>query len=572
MIKTSVFCVRLVTLGLVAGLCAFGTAWSQPGTVIKHQKISETVGNFTGVLDLSDEFGGSVATLGDLDGPGPSVVALAVGCYGDDDGGNDRGAVYVLFLDSNGAVLSHQKISDTQGNFTATMRNFDEFGSSVASLGDLDGPGPSAVALAVGAAFDDDGGTNGDRGSVYILFLNSAGSVLSYQKISDTQGNFTPTLDVADEFGGAVAWLGDLDGPGPSVATLAVGASGDDDGGVTDPATGRGAAYLLFLSSNGTILSHQKISSTSGGFAGLLDVEDEFAVHFADLGDLDGPGPSVAALVVGAAGDDDGGLDRGAFYILFLDNTGNVLSQRKISDTQGNFTAPLEDADDFGSSMAALGDLDGSGPSVATLAVGAPRDDDGGLVGANRGALYLFYLDRAGNILSEQTISDTQSAFSGILDDGDQFGAAMTSLGDIDGDGDPRQTVVSGTPFDDDGGGNQGSIYVLFLAGGAVTGVGDPQLDIAAHGLGQARPNPFRPETTIPFGIKESARVRIDICDIHGRIVRKLVDGTFDSGQHDASWDGSADSGRRLPAGAYFYRMSVNGRVETPARKTVLLK
>ena len=57
-----------------------------------------------------------MAALGDLDGDG--VGDLAVGAPRDDDGGTDRGAVWVLFLNTDGTVKSHQKISDTEGGFT----------------------------------------------------------------------------------------------------------------------------------------------------------------------------------------------------------------------------------------------------------------------------------------------------------------------------------------------------------------------------------------------------------------------------------------------------------------------
>ena len=70
---------------------------AQPGWVLSHQKISDTEGGFTGVLDDDGFFGTSVASLGDLDGDG--VGDLAVGAPGDDDGGTGRGAVWVLFLD-----------------------------------------------------------------------------------------------------------------------------------------------------------------------------------------------------------------------------------------------------------------------------------------------------------------------------------------------------------------------------------------------------------------------------------------------------------------------------------------
>ncbi len=88
---------RFVTLTAALVLSAAGPAVAQLGSVLSHQKISDTQGGFTGTLDDSDYFGRSVASLGDLDGDG--VGDLAAGAWGDDDGGTDRGAVWVLFLD-----------------------------------------------------------------------------------------------------------------------------------------------------------------------------------------------------------------------------------------------------------------------------------------------------------------------------------------------------------------------------------------------------------------------------------------------------------------------------------------
>ncbi|UCD76080.1 MAG: FG-GAP repeat protein, partial [Phycisphaerales bacterium] len=62
-----------------------------------HQKISDTEGGFTGILNNEDWFGVSAASLGDHDGDG--VGDLAVGACLDGDGGYRRGAVWVLFLD-----------------------------------------------------------------------------------------------------------------------------------------------------------------------------------------------------------------------------------------------------------------------------------------------------------------------------------------------------------------------------------------------------------------------------------------------------------------------------------------
>ena len=142
------------------------------------------------------------------------------------------------------------------------------------------------------------------------VVLAGAGEVLSHQKVSDTEGGFTGTLDNGDQFGVAVASIEDLDGDG--VNDLVVGAAADDDGG-----SNRGAVWILFLNPDGTVKSHQKISDTEGGFAGTLDDGDEIALGVGSLGDLDGDG--VSDLAVGAHKDDDGGSNHGAVWVLFLD-------------------------------------------------------------------------------------------------------------------------------------------------------------------------------------------------------------------------------------------------------------
>jgi hypothetical protein len=122
---------------------------------------------------------------------GDSIGDLAVGTELE-DGGQDHGGIFVLFLATTGSVKSFARLSDTAGSFTGRfpfqnlqltasrrevlvgamnfctgiLYNGDLFGISVTALADVNGD--SVVDLAVGAFGDGDGGYQ--RGAVYIAF------------------------------------------------------------------------------------------------------------------------------------------------------------------------------------------------------------------------------------------------------------------------------------------------------------------------------------------------------------------------------------------------------------------
>jgi hypothetical protein len=337
------------------------------GTVNSSQRIASAVGGGPALAD-GDYFGHSMAAIGDLDGDG--ITDLAVGADKDDTGGYNRGAVHVLFLNAIGTVKSSQKIAHGVNGGPA-FANGDRFGSAIASLGDLDGDG--ITDLAVGAAGDDTGGDY--RGAVFVLFMNAAGTVKTSQKIASGVGG-GPTLANGDVFGIAVASLGDLDGDG--VGDLAASAFFDDTGGA-----GRGAMYVLFLNSDGSVKSSQRIGSGVGG-GPALDDGDYFGRSVASLGDLDGDG--LSDLAVGAYRDDTGGADRGALHILLLNANGTVKQSSKIASGIGG-GPNLANDDRFGSGVTTVGDLNSDG--VIDLAVGAELDDTGG---NGRGAVHVLFL------------------------------------------------------------------------------------------------------------------------------------------------------------------------------------
>jgi len=89
--------------------------------------------------------------------------------------------------------------------------------------------------------------------------------------------------------------------------------------------------------------------------------------------------------------------------------------------------------------------------------------------------------------------------------------------------------------------------------------------------LDPPRPNPASGEVRLAWTQPRADRARLDVFDVAGRHVRRLVDRAAEAGPHDAVWDGADRRGARLPAGVYLVRLRV-GASESTVRKVVLLR
>jgi hypothetical protein len=82
--------------------------------------------------------------------------------------------------------------------------------------------------------------------------------------------------------------------------------------------------------------------------------------------------------------------------------------------------------------------------------------------------------------------------------------------------------------------------------------------------LGTNYPNPFNPQTMIPFSLARRGAVTLNVYDARGHLVRGLAAGEFAPGAHVVSWDGTDDGGRALASGTYFARLrDADGQVQT---------
>lgn len=351
------------------------------GTVKSVSKISNLGGGLNGMLSAADRFGEAAGALGDFDGDGiPDVV---MGAPGDDDGGNSRGAIWVLLLNAQGTAHTVAKISSTSGGFGTGLANGDSFGGRHAiAIGDLDGDGRSELGV---GAFNDNGIGGFHRGALWILSLSAGLQVTSKQKIGEQQGGFTGALDDDDLFGMTVAPVGDVDRDG--VPDIVVGSNKDDDGGQD-----KGALFFLLLNSDGSVKAERKFSDIVGSFPLPLRLGERFGRALGLVGDLRGDGTTT--IIVGAGAGPLGG--GGAVYLFSFASLAGDVSEVPI--TGGSQALTLDAGpDQAGKIFYVAGTLSGTAPGVSFGNVHVPLNPDAYTVNPGLVAGYLGVLDATGS-------------------------------------------------------------------------------------------------------------------------------------------------------------------------------
>ena len=392
------------------------------GEVVRQLILPSVESGFTGPLEIGDAFGGAVAALGDVDGDG--IVDLGIGAVGDDgdSGTNTRtGAVWVLFMQTSGpgdlSVRDHVLINADEGGLSEAFATAgllleisDRLGESIEAMGDLDADG--GLEIAVGAYGDSDGASL--AGAVYVLSLHGPGhpqpgTVSSLVKYSALEGGFGGSLTTSDHFGDALAFMGDIGHDG--TVELAVAARNDD--GAAPIGSNLGAIWMLSIDpQTKLVVDELQISSGLGGFPDVIAPSTYFGLGLDRLGDLDGNG--VSDLVAGAYNEDTAGNNRGAFWLLFLDEQGRVIRSERVTEGFGGFDAPLADGDSLGRMPASIGDLDGDGRRE--IIVGAFADNDGD---TNAGAAYVVSVDGGPAVCGDGALDPEEVCDDGNALDGD---------------------------------------------------------------------------------------------------------------------------------------------------------
>ncbi len=313
--------VYLYTVGSNAG----ATWGSKVTKVVKIFENSDSNANGYIDLDGGDSFGTSVSLSAEGD-------KLAVGVYGDDDGGkNNSGAVYLYTVGSKAndtwgsKVTQAVKLSDSHASVSLEATDF--FGYSVSLSAD-------GSKLAVGAVNDDDGGSdqNANRGAVYLYTVGTSDAsgatwgsqVTQAVKLSDNHASVS--LSNGDYFGQSVSLSADG-------SKLAVGAPYDDDGGAN-----KGSVYLYTVAGSSwgqTVTQAVKLSDSHSKVT--LGQNDYFGYSVSLSAD-------GSKLAVGTPSDDDGGSsgvssNNGAVYLINVPLGANDYKQQLEKNTDVKIVA-----------------------------------------------------------------------------------------------------------------------------------------------------------------------------------------------------------------------------------------
>jgi flagellar hook assembly protein FlgD len=78
-------------------------------------------------------------------------------------------------------------------------------------------------------------------------------------------------------------------------------------------------------------------------------------------------------------------------------------------------------------------------------------------------------------------------------------------------------------------------------------------------------PNPLNPKATLSLSLARAGRVKVDLFDVQGRLMRTLLDGSAAAGYVDVEIDGTDAAGRKLASGIYYVSIvTAEGRMTKP--------
>ena len=215
-----------------------------------------------------------------------------------------------------------------------------------------------------------------------------------------------------------------------------------------------------------------------------------------------------------------------------------------------------------------------AGELMALVVPGQPLPEDPAVTIV--GTSFLFAFNVAGQLAFQATLEDAVRGPREALLLAEPDGTVRVVLDtanpfDVHGDGSDLRDVAT---FDFGGMDDAGTMVIRLdfvgmtfgfyaVGGGAATSVVTGPDRAKPLGLVTVAPNPFRSATTLRFDLPERAHVKVDIVDVAGRLVARLLDGPRGAGSQTVAWRGTDATGRRVGPGVYFVRAASDGGTQS---------
>ena len=387
-------------------------------------KSTETPWQTTGNQNEA-HLGAAVAGAGDLDGDGYADIVIGIpGHDGWWSNSRDIGAV-ATFHGTKIGLCPPGTSKSGQGNaFVSGAGAGDRLGSAVATAGDVNGDGYADIMI--GAPHS---GTSGypREGKAYVL----KGSREGIQLIGSLPAPTAVELDWGykeSQVGRSVAYAGDVNGDGFSDVIMGA-PMYTKPPYLQDREIGKVA---LFFGAPGEIAFRSKLTRSLSKSTTVVSTAD-FGFSLATAGDVSGDG--FSDVIIGAPKFDKGQPNQGK-ALIFLGGIGPKLSWELTTKPDWEITG--KDANEYlGWSVSSAGDVDGDG--FSDVIIGSPNKNASEMKHA--GQIAVHYLKYA---MGEGVFSDrSPTKIMGDAPEG-RLGHAVSFAGDVNGDG--YADIIAGAP------------------------------------------------------------------------------------------------------------------------------